>query len=319
MTKNLLKPKISIIGAGNVGMRYAYALAISGLARQINILDINKEKAEGEVLDLSHGAPYYSPVEIVYGEYDSLANSDLIVITTGKNQKPEQTRLELVKENVALYKNIIPAIMKYSPSSIILVVTNPVDVLAYTAFKLSGKPSKEVISSGTVLDSARLRFLLSKHFEIDAHNVHAYILGEHGDSEFPAYSSATVGGIHIKDYCLKCGDKSCNYQDELARIFKEVKSSAYGIIKRKGETSYGIGLALVRITSAIIKDENSVLPVSNLINGYLGIKDVYLSIPAIVNKGGVREVLDIKLDSKEEGQLINSANVLKNIIKDSGM
>ncbi|OGF52223.1 MAG: L-lactate dehydrogenase [Candidatus Firestonebacteria bacterium GWA2_43_8] len=319
MEKRLFKPKISIIGAGNVGMRYAYALVISGLARHINILDINKEKAIGDVLDLSHGAPYYSPVKITYGEYDSLVDSDLIVITAGKNQKPGQTRLELVKENIELYKNIIPTIMKYSPSSIILVVTNPVDVLAYAAFKISGKPAKEVLSSGTVLDTARLRFLLSKHFEIDAHNVHAYILGEHGDSEFPVYSSATVGGILIKDYCLKCGEKNCSYQDQLEMIFQEVKKSAYEIIKRKGETSYGIGLALVRITRAIIKDENSVLPVSNLVNGYLGIKDVYLSMPAIVNKRGVKEVLNIKLDKKEEQLLINSAKVLKKIISDSGL
>jgi len=319
MEKSLLKPKISIIGAGNVGIRYTYALAISGLARQITLLDINKEKAEGEVLDVSHGAPYYSPVEISYGDYPSTVDSDLIVITAGKNQKPGQTRLELVRENVELYKKIIPEIMKYSPSSIILAVTNPVDILAYAAYKISGKPSKEVISSGTVLDSARLRFSLSKHFEIDAHNVHAYILGEHGDSEFPAYSCATVGGISIKEYCFKCGKNTCAYKDKLESIFQEVKSSAYEIIKRKGETSYGIGLALVRITRAIIKDENSVLPVSNLVNGYLGIKDVYLSMPAILNKGGVREVLDIKLDSKEEGQFINSANVLKKIIKDSGL
>lgn len=315
-----LKPKVSVIGCGNVGMRYAYALIIRGLARQIVIVDIDRQRLEGEVMDLSHGAPYISPIEITAGDYPDIKESDLVVITAGRKQKPGQSRADLARDNVELYRKIIPEIIKYAPKSIILAVTNPVDVLAYAAYKFSGKPAKEVISSGTVLDSARFRFLLSKHCTIDARNVHAYILGEHGDSEFAVWSSAMAAGILLKDHCGICKTRDiCSSQDDLDKIFREVKDTAYKIIEKKGETSYGIGLALVRITEAIINDENAVLPVSSLANGYLGIKDVYLSLPAIVNKGGVREVLEIELSPQEEKALIHSAASIKKVIKEAGL
>ena len=210
--------------------------------------------------------------------------------------------------------------MKNSPDSIILVVTNPIDVLSYAAYKLSGKPSNKVIGSGTVLDSARFRFMISHHCHVDPRNVHAYILGEHGDTEFAVWSKAMIGGVPIDDFCLFCKDKdTCDKEAYFNGIFKEVRDSAYKIIERKHETSYGIGLALVKITEAILKDQNSILPVSNLVNGYLGIKDVYLSLPAVVNKDGIREVLNIGLNKKEENELIFSAEAIKKVIKASGI
>jgi len=310
-----LIPKISIIGCGNVGLRYAYALVLSGLARQIVLVDMDKKRVEGEVLDLSHTAPYVSPVEIIAGDYADTKDSGLVVITAGKKQAPGQSRIDLVKDNIEIFKTIIPQVSKYSPNSILLVVSNPVDVLAYAAYKLSSKPVEKVIGSGTVLDTARFRFLLAKHCNIDPHNVHAYILGEHGDSEFAVWSRAMIGGILFKEYCPMCSRyKSCSSHKMLENIFLEVKNSAYEIIEKKGETSYGIGLALVRITRAILHDENAILPVSSLLNGYLGIKDVYLSLPAIVNKNGVKQVLNIKLSEEEEQAFKNSADAIKRVI-----
>lgn len=315
-----LKPKISIIGAGNVGMRYAYALMMSGLARKIVIVDIDKKRVEGEVMDLSHGAPYISPVEVIAGDYSDIRDSDLVVITAGKKQSPGQARLELAKDNILIYKKIIPEIMKYADESIILVVTNPVDVLSYAAYRISGKPANEVIGSGTVLDTARFRFLLASHCKIDSHNVHAYILGEHGDTEFPVWSSAIIGGVLFKDYCHICREEAnCDHPEELENIFLEVRDSAYKIIERKGETSYGIGLALVRITQAIIHDENAILPVSYLVEDYYGINDVYLSLPAVLNRQGVREILKVEFDTKERHQLENSGAAIKKVIKETGL
>lgn len=312
-----LKPKVSIIGCGNVGMRYAYALMISGLVRKIVIVDIDKKRLEGEVMDLSHGSPYISPVEVVSGDYPDIKDSDLVVITAGKKQGPGQTRLDLAKDNAEIYKKIIPEVIRYAPKSILLVVTNPVDVLSYAAYKLSGKPAKEVIGSGTVLDTARFRFLLASHCKIDPHNVHAYILGEHGDSEFPVWSSAMIGGILFKDYCHICEQEArCNHQEGLQNIFLQVRDSAYKIIERKGETSYGIGLALVRITQAIIHDENAILPVSYLVKDFFGINDVYLSLPSVVNREGVREVLKVEFNKEEQGQFRKSAQAIKDIIRE---
>jgi L-lactate dehydrogenase len=315
-----LSPKISIIGCGNVGLRYAYALVLSGLARQMVLVDRDKKKTEGEVLDLSHTAPYVSPVEIIAGDYSDTKDSNLIVITAGKGQMPGQSRVDLVKDNIEIFKAIIPQIVKHSPNAILLVVSNPADVLAYAAYKLSSKPVEKVIGSGTVLDTARFRFLLANHCSIDPHNVHAYILGEHGDSEFPVWSKAMIGGMLFKEYCPMCSRyKACSRDEVLNEIFLEVKNSAYEIIEKKGETSYGIGLALVRITRAILHDENAILPVSTLVDGYLGINDVYLSLPAIVNRNGVRQVLNIKLNQEEEQALKNSASVIKKVIKEVGL
>lgn len=315
-----LKPKVSIIGCGNVGMRYAYALMLKGGVRQIVLVDLDKKRLEGEVMDLSHGAPYISPVEIIAGDYSDIKNSDLVVITAGKKQKPDQTRLDLVKDNVQLYRKIIPEIVKYASSAILLIVSNPVDILSYAAYKFSSKPKEKVIGSGTVLDTARVRFLLSKHCNVDPRNVHAYILGEHGDSEFPVWSRAMIGGVLFKDYCYICKKSAtCQHDKELNKVFTEVKDSAYEIIERKQETSYGIGLALVRITQAIINDENAILPVSSLVEDYLGINDVYLSLPTVINKEGVREVLQIELNPQEKQAFKNSADAVKRVIRETGL
>ncbi|MFH1283502.1 MAG: L-lactate dehydrogenase [bacterium] len=314
------KPRISIIGAGNVGIKYAYALAIRGITRQIIIVDNNKKRAEGEVMDLSHGAPYFAPVEIIAGDLEDITGSDLVVITAGAKQLPGQSRTSLVKENAAIFRKLIPDIVKYAPQAILLVVTNPVDILSYAAYKFSGKPSHEVIGSGTVLDSARLRFLMAQHCNIDPHNIHAYILGEHGDTEFPVWSKAMIGGVLLNDYCMFCKKYNiCEHDARLNNIFTEVRDSAYKIIELKGETSYGIGLAMATITRAILKDEHAVLPVSSLVNGYLGFTDIYIGLPAVVHKNGIREVIHIDLSESEKKAFIKSAITVQSLIKECAL
>ncbi|MFW9877870.1 MAG: L-lactate dehydrogenase, partial [Candidatus Thorarchaeota archaeon] len=229
---------------------------------------------------------------------------------------PGETRIDLVNKNVELLRKIIPQIQEYVPHAIYLIVSNPVDILSYVTYKISGKPKDEIIGSGTTLDTARFRYLLAKYCGVNARNVHAYILGEHGDSEFAVWSSAMIGGTQIKKYCDMC--KTYNFNDcdrNFQKIFEEVKDSAYKIIERKGETSYGIGLALSRISQAIINDENTILPVSTLIEDFYGINDVYLSLPSIVNKNGVKEILNIDLNDEEIRNFKNSANKIKDIIK----
>ena len=312
-----LRPKVSIIGAGNVGVRYAFALALKGLARSMVIVDLDKKRAHGEAMDLLSCMPYIPPVQIVPGEYKDLEGSDLVVITAGRNQKPGQTRLQLAGENVAMFRDMVPEIMKYSPDSIWLVASNPVDVLTYAAHKISGKSWRHVIGSGCVLDSARLRFILSERCEIDARNIHAYILGEHGQSEFAAWSRALVGGTPFEDYCPFCG-RCGDYSGARETIFREVRDFAEEIIEKKGETSYGIALAMVRITEAILNDENSVLPVSCYISNYYHVKDVCLSVPAVINRSGLRELIRIRLSEQEMESLHNSAGILKGILKETG-
>ncbi|MFH0925648.1 MAG: L-lactate dehydrogenase [bacterium] len=316
MTK--FTPKVAIVGTGYVGATFAYALAISGLARQIVLIDKNEDRAKGEAMDLNHSLPFISPVDIDTAGFEGCQDADIVVICAGSNQKPGETRIDLVKRNTEIFKGIIPQIVKYTQdSSILLVVSNPVDILSYVTYKVSGFPSNRVLGSGTVLDSSRLRYLLSKHCQVDSRNVHAYIIGEHGDTELPAWSSAFIGGIRFKEYCPLC-NQQCNYKNDLNSIFEEVKNAAYKIIKYKGATYYAIGLSLVRIIEAIIRDENSILPVSTLINGYLDINDIYLSLPSIVHKKGVKKVLHLPLDSNEMELLKRSASSLKNVLKEIG-
>lgn len=315
-----LFPKISVIGCGSVGMRYTYALMIKGIARKIVLVDLDTSRLEGEVIDLSHSTPFTSPVEIMAGSYSDIKDSNLVVITAGKKQKAGQTRLEVAKENVGLFEDMIPEIFKYAPSAIYLIVSNPVDILSYATYVFSKKKPKEVIGSGTVLDSARFRFLLGKHCKVDPRNVHAYILGEHGDTEVPIWSKAMLGGVSLMDYCPICENYGkCNRDEELNKIFEEVRDSAYKIIERKGETSYGIGLSLVRITQAILNNENSILPVSCYIDNYLNISDVYLSLPAVINNEGVRDTLKLELNHEEQKKLRLSAQTLKNVLKEVGL
>jgi L-lactate dehydrogenase len=309
-----LKPKIAIIGAGNVGSTFAFSLMISGLAREIVLIDKNSDLAIGECMDLNHGLSFAHPVRIYAAGFEGCENADIVVITAGANQKPNETRTDLVNKNVAIFKDIVPAIANYTKDAILLVVTNPVDILTYVTLKLSGFPANRVIGSGTVLDTARLKYMISDYAQVDPSNIHGYIIGEHGDTELPVWSNATIGGMDIETYCSEYA-KQGNAKNELKEIFLKVKHSAYEIIKRKGATNYSIALSLVKITRAILRDENSILPVSTLITDYYGISDVCISIPSIVNIHGVGEYVKIDLSDEEQNLFKHSANTLKGFIK----
>jgi len=310
---NIRRAKISIVGMGNVGSTFAYALMMRGLAREIALIDRNEARCKGECMDLNHGASFVPPVNITEGSYEACKDSNIVVITAGAKQKPGETRINLVNTNVEIFKDIIPKIQKHAKDAILLVVSNPMDILTYVTLKISGLPREKVIGSGTVLDSSRFRYLISEHCHVDPRNVHAYIIGEHGDSELPVWSHANIAGMILSEYCPICNGH-CDYKKELTGIFEEVKNSAYKIIETKGATYYAIGLALVKIVEAILRDENSVLPISTLINDYCGINDVCLSIPSIVNREGVKDFLRLKLSEKEEKALKASADTLKAII-----
>jgi len=309
-----LKPKIAIIGAGKVGSTFAFSLMISGLAREIVLIDKNESLAIGECMDLNHGLSFAHPTKIYAAGYEGCEDADIVVITAGANQKPDQTRTDLVQTNVAIFKEIVPAIVKYTRDAILLVVTNPVDILTYVTLKLSGFPSNRVIGSGTVLDTARLKYMISDYARVDTRNVHAYIIGEHGDTELPVWSNATIGGMDVDTYCAEYA-KHGNVRNDLKELFLKVKNSAYEIIKLKGATNYSIAMALVKITKSIIRNENSILPVSTLITDYYGINDVCISIPSIVNINGVEQSVKIDLSAEEEELFKLSANTLRKFIQ----
>ena len=309
-----LKPKIAIVGAGNVGSTFAFSLMISGLAREIVLIDKNESLAIGECMDLNHGLSFAHPTKIYAAGFEGCADADIVVITAGANQKPNETRTDLVNKNVAIFKDIVPAVAKHAKDSILLVVTNPVDILTYVTLKLSGFPSNRVIGSGTVLDTARLKYMISNYSKVDPNNIHAYIIGEHGDTELPVWSNATIGGMDIETYCSEYA-KQGNAKKELKEIFLKVKNSAYEIIKLKGATNYSIALSLVKITRAILRDENSILPVSTLVSDYYGVSDVCISIPSIVNINGIEQYVKIDLSDEEQELFKHSANTLKTFIK----
>jgi len=307
--------KISIIGAGFVGSTTAFALMTSGLASEIVIVDINKEKAEGEAMDLSHGASFVSPIDITSGGYVDTQDSDIVIITAGIGQKPGDTRLDCISKNLKIFQGIVPEVVKYSPNSILLVVSNPVDILTYITYKLSGFPSNRVIGSGTVLDTSRFKYMLSQHFEVDARNIHTYIMGEHGDSEIATWSITSIAGMNVDEYCDICS-KKCGGEMKF-NIYKEVKEAAYKVIEKKGATYYAVALAIKRIIEAILSNENSILTVSSLLKGEYGINDVYMGVPTILGRDGVKKILQVRLSGDENAQLIESAKVLKEVIKNS--
>jgi len=313
-----LKPKIAIIGAGNVGSTFAFSLMVSGLAREIVLIDKNELLASGECMDLNHGLSLTHPTKIYTAGFESCVDSDIVVITAGANQKPGQSRIDLVQANVAIFRDIIPTIAKYASKAILLVVTNPVDILTYVTLKLSGFPSNRVIGSGTVLDTARLKYMISEYCNVDSRNIHAYIIGEHGDTELPVWSNATIAGMAIEKYCSVYTAHN-NVKIELSEIFEKVKNAAYQIIKAKGSTNYSISLALVKIARSIIRNENSILPVSTLISDYYGMSDVCISIPSHVNINGVETYLKLELADEEQELFKHSANTLKQIIKSINM
>ena len=307
--------KVGIIGCGFVGSSSAFALMQSGLFSEMVLNDVDTERAEGEALDISHGLPFAKPMKIYAGGYDDMMDCSIIVITAGAGQKPGETRLDLVKKNVGIFKGIIPEIAKRKYEGILLIVANPVDILTYAAIKLSGFPENRVFGSGTVLDTARLKYLLGEHLSIDNRSVHAFIIGEHGDSEIAAWSSANVSGIPLNDFCELRGH--IEHDASMQRIAEDVKNSAYEIIKKKKATYYGIAMSVRRICEAIIRDEKSILPVSSMQHGEFGISGVSLSIPAIVGRQGVERVVPIDLSPEEKKELIASADTLKKVIKDS--
>lgn len=304
--------KCGVVGVGFVGATSAFTLATSGLFSEITLVDSNEKKALGEAADINHGISFAKPCNVRAGDYKDLAECGLIVIAAGANQKPGETRVELLGRNQAIMRSIIESIMAVNKYAILLIVSNPVDVLTYMAQKISGLPAGRVIGSGTVLDTSRLKYLLGQHLNVDSRNVHAFIVGEHGDSELAVWSSANISGVDLEDYCRITG-KDYSF-GAMHRIYENVRDAAYSIIEGKGATYYAIGMAVRRIAEAIVRDEHSVLPVSSLISNHYGIEGVCLGLPSVVGKNGVESVLDIPLSEKELAQLQDSASKLKSLI-----
>lgn len=305
--------KIVIIGTGFVGSTTAFALMMSGRASEIVLIDLNAERAEGEMMDLNHGSCFTAPVNIYVGDYKDCKNADVIIIAAGANQKPGETRIDLVHKNTAIFKKIIPQITAVEKNAVLLVVTNPVDILTYVTMKVSRLLPDQVIGSGTVLDTARFRYLLSEHCGVSPRHVHAYIIGEHGDTEVPVWSRVIIGATPLEDFCGAC-DRACDQSDK-DRIFQHVKNAAYEIIERKGATYYAIALGVLRIVESILRNEASLLTISSYLDGYYGIKDVCLSVPTLVRSNGVSRHFPLPLNDIELEALHNSADQMKNVIK----
>jgi L-lactate dehydrogenase len=316
-SKAVAGSKIVIVGAGSVGTTFAYSLLIHGLASQIAIIDVNKERALGEVMDLNHGLPFVFPAKVWAGEYSDCRDADIVVIAVDKGQKIEASRLDLAQGNFELMKQIVPNITRYTKECILLIVTNPLDVMTYAALKLSGLPRNRVFGSGTVLDTARLKFLLGEHLQVDPRNVHAYVIGEHGDSEVPVWSLANVAGIRLRDYCPIC---KVPYSPEMFNdLFLNVKNAGYEIIKRKGRTFYAVALAMTKIVESIFRDENAVLTVSHFLQDYHGVNDICLSVPAIINRSGIKETITLPLDEKEIADFQKSAATIRQVADSLGL
>ena len=304
--------KCAVIGCGFVGSTTAYALVNSKMFSEIVLIDIDRKKAEGEAADMNHGLPFIAPMEIYAGDYSDISDASIIIITAGANQKPNETRIDLLKKNNQIFKSIVKNISAYNDSAIIIVVTNPVDILTYVTLSCSDFPSNKVIGSGTVLDTARLKYLVGKHFEVDPRNVHTFIIGEHGDSELPVWSSANISGVDLDSYCEN-SLKKCDIS-VLNNIFEDVKNSAYRIIAAKSATYYAMAESVKKIVSAIVRDENTVLPVSSYINGHYGLENICLGLPCIIGASGVKKVLEIPLNDQELKMLHNSAAKIKQLI-----
>ena len=300
--------KVVVVGAGAVGTTYIYALLQTGMAEEIALIDLDRNRVEGEIMDLSHGLQFIPPVSIKAGDYEDCADASMIVITAGAKQSPGQSRADLIRKNAKIVRAICTQIARHPSQAVVVMVTNPVDTLTQIALECLGWPRHRVIGSGTVLDSARFKFMLSRHCGIDARNVHAYIIGEHGDSEVAAWSLSHIAGISIDEYCRIC--QVCDYPQHHKQIAEQVRDSAYHIIDYKGSTYYGIGLSLVRISGAILRNENSVLTISTLLRGEYGIHDICLSVPCIVGENGVVRIIDARLAPEEQEALSRSAQAI---------
>jgi len=313
MPQKIYQPvRVAVVGVGNVGATFAYTLLLSGLASEIVMIDANLARAEGEAMDLNHAVPMAHPTRIWAGGYEDCAGAMITVISAGSAQKPGETRLDLLQRNVSIFRQIIPQVVEHNPDGILLIATNPVDILSYASWKISGLPFKRVIGSGTILDTARFRYLLSQHYGVDARSVHAYIIGEHGDSEVPAWSLANIAGMRLPDFCAANG-YPCN-DSVLQEIFRNTRDAAYQIIERKGATYYAVAAGLLRIVEAILRNQSTVLSLSSYIQDFYEIQDVYLSLPSVVDQGGIERVLNLELEPGEVQGLQASANMLKGLI-----
>ncbi len=304
--------KVGIVGTGMVGSSFAYALMQRGIATELVLINDVVDRAIGEMMDLNHGLSFTKPMKIIAGDYPDLAGANVTVVTAGAAQKPGETRLDLLKKNAAIFKSIVPQIVRYNPDGIILIATNPVDILTYISYKESGLPPEKVIGSGTILDTSRFRFLLGQYYGVDPRSVHAYIVGEHGDSEIPLWSLANIGGVRLQEFA-PLQNKKYN-QEDMNNIFISVRDAAYEIIKRKGATYYAIGLGLLSIVEAILGNYRSVLSVSTLMTGQYGITDMCLSLPSVVGANGIEEVLTLPMSEEEERGFRESAQKLKSFL-----
>lgn len=313
MSKTQNHQKVILVGDGAVGSSFAYAMALQGVAEEFGIVDVVKERTEGDALDLADATALSYPKKIYSAEYSDCKDADLVVITAGAPQKPGETRLDLVNKNLKILSSIVKPVVDSGFSGIFLVAANPVDILTYATWKFSGFPKNRVIGSGTSLDTSRLRVALGELLGVhDPRSVHAYIMGEHGDSEFAAYPAATVGGLPILDWAKANGVT----KEELAKVEDDVRNKAYVIISKKGATFYGVATALARISKAILRDEDAVLPVSAYMNGQYGLNDIYIGTPAVVNGNGLDRILEVPLNDEEQKKMTDSAKTLKQVLND---
>jgi L-lactate dehydrogenase len=301
--------RLAVIGAGNVGATTAYALLRTGLAAEIVLVDANRTRAEGEAMDLAHATPFERPARIWAGDWEDVAGSSVVVVAAGSGQRPGQTRLELAQRNAGIMRDIARRTAEVAPDSILLIATNPVDVLTRVALEASGFPPSRVIGSGTLLDTARFRALLADFYDVDPRSVHVFIIGEHGDSEVPVWSLANIAGMRLREYAAAHGQPYP--ESQLEQIFTETREAAYQIIERKGATYYAIASGLARVVEAILRDQRTVMSVSSLVDGPFGIRDVCISLPAVVGRNGIERVLPLALDPDEASALQRSAGVVR--------
>ena len=304
--------KVVIIGTGMVGATFGYALLPSGLAPEIILIDANRARAEGEAMDLSHAMPFYRPINIRSGDYADCAGADVVVVAAGAAQRPGETRTHLAQRNAEIFRQIIPQVTRQAPDAILLIATNPVDSLTYLSWRLSGFPPQRVIGAGTILDTARLRYVLGARFNIDPRSVHAYIVGEHGDSEVALWSTASIAGMSIPDFCHLTGH-TCTEEEQLA-IFRQVRDAAYHIIELKGATYYAIAAGLEHIVESILRDQNTILTVSGLLRDCYGVSDVSLSLPMVIGRQGISRTLCLPMDEREQGLFRASARIVREVI-----
>ena len=317
MNGKLDNRKVAIIGCGFVGSSSAFALMQSGLFSEIALVDVNHDKAEGEALDISHGVPFVGQVKVYAADYDDIMDAAIVVVTAGAAHKPGETRLDLVHKNIKIFESILPEFKKRAYKGILLIVSNPVDILTLAALKFSGMPEHRVIGSGTVLDTARLKTALGEHLSVDGRSVHSFIIGEHGDSEIVAWRSTNISGIPVTRFCEMRG--YYDHQESMDRIADEVRNSAYEIIEKKHATYYGIAMSVVRICQAIVMNERSILPVSSIMHGEYGIDGIALSMPAIVGEEGFEVHVPIVLSEEEQKKLVASAEALRKVAKEAGL